>query len=101
MDDPARLDPGEAGVESLELHRESEVVDPEEFQHRRVQVVDGDDVLDGRVTKVVGPAEAETGLDAAAGEPDREPLVVVVASAPPLRHGSAAELARPDDQGVL
>ena len=51
--------PRQLGVEALELDREPLVVDAEQVQHRGVQVVDGDDVLDGGVAEVVGRAVAD------------------------------------------
>src|SRR5438128_8901449 len=60
--------------------------------------------LDDAVAEVVGPSDGLAGLDAAAGEPHREGVRVMVAAqelrpAPLLVHGRAPELAAPDDQG--
>src|SRR3954454_6411820 len=72
--------------------------------------MDADLVLDGLEAELVGGAVDVAALDAAAGHPDGETVVVVVAAVH-LAHvragggeldgGGAAELAAPDDQGVL
>ena len=55
---PGRLDAGQPHVEALVLDREPVVVDAEQVQHRGVQVVDVDDVLDRVVAELVGRAVA-------------------------------------------
>ena len=59
-----------------------------------------DDVLDGVVAELVGRAVGDAALDAAAGQPHREALDVVVAAVA-LGHRRAAELAAPDDERVV
>src|SRR5690606_14056994 len=76
------------------------VVDAAEGEDRGVEVVNGDDVFDSLVTKLVGRAIGDPRLDPAAGHPDGEAQNVVVAAGP-LPHRRAAELATPDDQGVV
>ena len=73
---------------------------PQQVQHRGVQVVDVDDVLDGVVAELVGGAVGDAALDAAAGQPHREALDVVVAAVA-LGHRRAAELAAPDHERVV
>ena len=54
------------------------------------------------VPELIGLAEREAGLDAGAGEPDREAAgVVIAARAVLLGVGGAAELAAPPDQRIL
>ena len=91
---------GQPEVAALEAVGQPLVVDAEQVQHRGVQVVDVDDVLDGVVAELVGRAVGDAALDAAAGQPDREALDVVVAAVA-LGHRRAAELAAPDDQRVV
>ena len=76
------------------------MVDAEQVEHRGVEVVDGDDVLDREVAEVVGLAVADAALDAAAGQAHGEALDVVVAAVA-LGHGGAPELAAPDDERVV
>ena len=52
------LDVGQAEVAALELVRQLLVVDAEQVQHRRVQVVDVDRVLGHVVAEFVGLAVA-------------------------------------------
>src|SRR4051812_20973020 len=89
---------GEAEIAALEAVGEPLVVEAELVEERGVEIVDVDGVFDGVEAEVVGAAVAQAGLDAAAGEPDRVAAVVVVAAVvAALDHGSAAELAGPDD----
>ena len=66
-------------VAALEL-KSAGVVDAQAVQDRGVQVVDVDGVLDDVVAVVVGLAVGDAGLDAAAGQPDREAARMVVAA---------------------
>ena len=62
-------------------------IEPEQVQHRRVDVGDVVPVLDGVETQLVGRAVHDASLDAAAGHPDREAVVVVVAAVGALAQG--------------
>ena len=62
-------------------------VEAEEVQDRGVDVGDVMPVLDGVEAELVGRAVDDAPLDAAAGHPDREAVVVVVAAVGPLAHG--------------
>ena len=76
------------------------MLDAHEGEHRGVEVVDVDDVLDGAVTELVrGPVDG-AGFDATAGEEDAEAEDVVVAAAA-LAHRGAAEFAAPQQEGVF
>ena len=66
-----------------------------------MQVVDVDLVLDGVVAVVVGLAAGESRLHAAAGQPHRVAVGIVVAAVGPLAGRRAAELAAPDDERVV
>ena len=78
------------------------VVEAEQVEDGRVEVVDVDHVFDGLVAELVGGTEAEPMLDARAGEPGGEALgVVVAARGPLLERGHAAELGGPDDERVV
>ena len=93
---------GQAEVAALEAVGQPRVVEAEQVQHRGVQVVDVDPVLDDVEAEVVGLAERDARLDPAAGQPHREGVRVVVAAVvAPLDHRRAAELAAPDDQRVV
>ncbi len=66
-----------------------------------MQVVDGDYILDRRISELIGGSVIQATLDGTAAEPDREALVVMVAARTTLRHGRAAELTGPDDQRII
>ena len=76
-------------------------VEAELVQDRGVDVGDVVAVLDGVEAELVGRAVDDAALDAAAGQPDREAVGVVVAAVAALRPGRAAELGRPDDQRLV
>ncbi len=97
---------GQPEVAALELERELRVVDAQAVQDRGVQVVDVDRVFRDVVAEVVGLAVGDAGLDAAAGQPDREAArmmvaAVVVGRQLALAVDRAAELAAPDDERVV
>ena len=69
------------------------VIEAQQGQHRGVQVVDVDPVFDRPVTEFVGRAVGHSAFDAAAGQPDAEAPMIVVAA----EHGIAgARLAQLD-----
>lgn len=72
------MDVSEAVVAALELEGEFGVVQTEAMEDGGVEVMDVDGVLGDVVTEVIGGAEGEAGLDAAAGHPDGEAAGVVV-----------------------
>src|SRR3954453_23175903 len=85
--------------------RELLVVEAQQGEDRRVEVVDVDAVLDRAVAELVGRPVREPALDAPAGHPRAEPAAVVVATglgrAVGVAGDGAAELAAPDHQRVL
>ncbi len=90
---------GQAELPPLELVRQPRVVEAEQVQQRRVQIVDVDAVVRRVETEVVGRAQRDARLDAAAGQPDREGVGVMIASVvAALHHRRAAKLAAPDHQ---
>ena len=93
-------DIGETVVAALGTIGESGVIDPEEFEHGGVDVVDVDGVFDWFVAEFVGGAPLGAALDAAAGHPDGVGEHVVVAAVA-LGHGGAAEFAGEDDEGIV
>ena len=86
--------------------REALVVDAEQVEHRRLEVVDVDRILDDVVREVVRLAVDDAALHTAAGHPDAVAAGMVVAAVVvggegSLRVDRAAELAAPDDQGFV
>ena len=80
------------------IERQALVVEAEGVEQRGVEVVHGDDLVDGFVTEVVGVAVSMALLDAAAVEPHREAAATVIAAVRSLRDRGAAEFAHPDHQ---
>ncbi len=95
------MDVGEAEVAAGVAVGEAFVVEAHEMEEGGVPIVDVHFVVHGFVAVVVGEAVVHAAFDAAAGHPEGEAFVVVVASVGALAVGGAAELAAPDDEGVL
>ena len=77
------------------------MVDAQQVQHGRVQVVDFDSVIDDFVTPFVRGAVDRAGFHAAAGQPDAEAELVVVAAIAALGERRPAELASEHHQRFL
>jgi len=85
---------------------QARVVEAQQMQDRRVQIMHMDLVLDGLVAEVIRRAVGHAALDAAAGENHGETPVVVVAAVAGFAvdqfdRGRAAELAADDDQRLV
>ena len=81
------------------------VVEAEQMEDGRVEVVDVDFSLGDAQADVVGGSVDMPAFDSAAGHPDAEAVVVVIAAhfgcERHLRGRGAAELATPDDEGII
>ena len=84
------------------------MVEAQEVQQRGVEVAHVDRIGDRLKSDRIGLAVAETWLDAAASEPDRERVRVMVAAdechlatAAVFAHGRAAELAAPNHERLV
>src|SRR5262245_65516734 len=99
----------EAELAALVLECESFVIETEQVQHGRVQVVDVDRVLDRAEAELVGLAVAGPALHPAAGEPDAEGVLVMIAARVSglavaihaLAQRGAAELRAPEDERIV
>jgi len=85
---------------------QTEVVDPQQMQNRRVEIVDVHGIFDDIVGKVVGAPVRQAPPDTAAGEPHREAPRMVIAAVGtgrqlPLAVHRAAKFPSPDDQRVV
>jgi len=77
-------------------------IEAELVQEGGVEVVNGRHLLNGLVAELIGGAVAVRFLDAGAGQPDREPLGIVVAALRSLlKGGHAAELRGPHDERIV
>src|SRR5439155_10608759 len=100
------VDIGQPEVAALVLEGEPRVVDTQAMKDGRVQVVHMNRILGDVITKVVGLAECDTRLYAAARHPDGKaagmmiPTIVVRAQLT-LTIDRAPEFAAPDNQRIL
>src|SRR3954467_3520727 len=78
--DDLAADVGEPEVAPLEAVGQPGGVEAEQGEDRGVQVGHVDAVLDGVEAEAVGAAEGQARLDAAAGQPHREAVGVMVAA---------------------
>src|SRR5262245_37149185 len=102
LDDSGRFDAGELGVEALELEGQPLVVEADQMQERGVQVADVDAVLHGVEAEFVALAKRQTAFDAAAGQPHREGVgMMVTAVGAALDHRRATEFAAPNDERLI
>src|SRR5438105_1947587 len=97
------LDPHELLVQAAVEVAESIGVEAELVQDRSMEALDVEPVRDGGAAELVGLADAGAARDAAAGQPHGEAVRVMIAAGPFLELGGglAAELAAPDDQGLV
>src|SRR5262249_1219213 len=99
--DHLAMDIGQTHVAAAEPKRQPLVIDAEEMQHCRVQIVHLQLVLHDLVSPFVRLAKGNPGLGPAAGEPDGESELVMIAAVRSLSERRAPELACPDDECVL
>src|SRR3954452_8020312 len=94
---------GQPEVAALEAVGELLVIEAEEVEDRGLEVVDVVFVLDGGEAELVGLAEDQAGVHAAAGDPHGEGVDVMVPADrdADFAHRSAAELASPDHERVF
>ena len=83
------------------------VVEAQQVQHRRVQIMHARRILHGLEAELVGGAVGYAAPDAAAGHPYAEAVVVVIAAklrgavAVQFHRGRAAEFTAPDDERII
>src|SRR5205807_10384212 len=83
------------------------VIQAEQVENRRLQIVHVDLVLHDMEAKLIGSAVSEAALDATAGHPDGKGLRMMIAAEPAAQsrigfdHRRTAELAAPDDQRLI
>ena len=95
------MDVGEAVVAAAVEEGEAFVIEAEEMQNGRVEIVHRDDFVHGAVTEFIGRAVGHAAANSAAREPHGEALGIVVATVAALGEGRAAELAGPQEQRVV
>src|SRR6185437_12017825 len=92
---------GQAHIAAAEPNGQALMVDAEQVQHGRMQIVNRYFVFDGFVTILIGRAISHPAFGSASSHPNRKSKWVMVAPIGTLRKRSASEFARPNDQGVL
>ena len=97
---------GEAEIPALEFVGEFFVIDAHLVQDRGLEIMHVDAFVGQVVAEVVGLADADAGLDAAAGHPHGETARVMIAADRffgelALAVTGAAELAAPDHQRIF
>ena len=98
--DDVSTDVGQAEIAAGVAIGQLLVVQAQQVQDRRVQIVDVDLVFDGVIAVFVGGAVAHARLHAAAGQPHREAVGVVVAAVVPLRPSACGRTRRPSRTSV-
>src|SRR5207249_4992722 len=93
-------------ISSLEAERELRVINAEQVQYRRIQIVNVHRVSRDVVTKIIRLAVADAALYSAAGHPHREAAPVMIATVIrrvefSLAVGGAAKFSAPDHQRVI
>src|SRR5688572_22632404 len=99
-------DIGQAEVAALIAEGQPLVLQAEQMQQSRVQIVDVNRIFEHASPQVVGLADGDSGPNAASGQPDRVGILLMIAAGIPrlvvfvraLQHRSATELGPPDDQ---
>src|SRR5262245_10758345 len=86
---------GEPLIAAVMPKRQLLVIQPQQMQDRRVEVIHRDALRPRPQAELVGLADCLPPLHAAAGQPHGVSVRVVIAALAALRHRRAAELARP------
>ena len=95
------MDVGETEVAAAVAIGQTLVVEAHQVENGGVQIVDVNASFDGVVAEVVGGAVDVAALDAAARQPHREAVAMMIPAGGPFAHRRAAKLAAPDHQRVV
>ena len=107
LDDMGLFDAGQAEIKAGVAIGKFPMVETHEVQHRRMDVVDMDAVFDGTVAEFVSRSIRETPFDAAAREPHRKAVMVVITTSRvastdgDLDGGSATEFTAADHKRLV
>src|SRR4051794_14691146 len=90
-------------MDAVVIERQPLMVDAEQVQDGGVEIVNGHRVLGDLITHLVGGTVADPFLQASARQPASEGMLMMVAplGADAFGKRRAAELAGPDDQGII
>ena len=93
---------GQTSMRTIVIIGQPLMVQAEEMQDGRVEVMDVHHVFDGLVAEFIGRAEAETSLHARTGQPRGETLRVMVATFSSfLKRRHPAEFRGPEDERII
>jgi len=99
--DDLAVDVGESEISARMTIRQSFVVEAEQMQNGRMQIMDANPVLDRSESKVIGRSVGLASTDATASQPHREAIVVVISACPAFRNWRATEFTSPDNERFL
>lgn len=100
LDDVA-MDVGEAEVASAVMEGELLVIESEQMEDGRVEIMHMNAIVDGFISKIVGGAVSHSAFDAAPGQPHGEAEAVMVSALGAFGGGGAPEFSAPNDQSIL
>src|SRR4029079_19529086 len=94
---------GQAVIAALEAECELGMLQAQQMQDGRLQIVHMDWISDGAKAEFIGFAQGNAGLDAAAGQANGEGVDMMVAAdrVAIFSHGSATEFAAPDNESRI
>ena len=92
---------GQAIVASLKAIGQTLVIESQQMQERRIQIVYVYWIFGYIESEVVGRSVDVAAFDAAAGEPHGEGSVVMIAAIVALGHWSASEFAAPNHERIF
>ena len=105
LDDSGVLPIDQPLFSAIDVIDEAAVIEAEEMQDGRLEIVGGHDIFDGAVADLIGGAVGHPPLDPASCKPDREALAVVIATGGGSRisfgNRQPADLSTPVDQGCV
>ena len=90
-------------IATLEAERQFQMIEPQEMEDRRLEIMDMHAILRGSESQFVGRADVCSGPYAAAGEPHGEGVDVVIAAnaVAVLAHRSSAKFTSPNHQCLI
>ena len=101
MDDLS-VDVGQTSLDSIVVEGQTSMVQAQQVQNGRVQIVHGGDVFDRLVPELVGRTVAEAWFDTRPGQPDGKAGRIVVAAAGTFLKGRhTTKLRTPNDERIF
>jgi hypothetical protein len=92
---------GQAKWSPMMRIRQPLMVDPKQMQHRRMQVMDMNSILNSVIPKVICHSMSDPPLYATTSHPHRKPMVIMLATIPILRMRGPTKLSSPNHQRIV